>query len=403
MTAFRYEAVDRDGGTKVGQLTAVSREEAVERLIVQGLVPIRVSATGGGEANRPWFMGSASDRPTAETLVVLRNLATLMGAGLTVVQSLGVVHKLARPRYAPVIERMLVAVRAGRSLSDAMADAPALFPETLRGAVAAGEAGGRLADMLDQLVEWVERDLATQRRLISMLTYPAILLLVMTGAMTVIFGVVLPRLEPLFAGGGAQLPVATRVVLALGHLFRDWGELIGILLVVAGVGFLIALRLPAFKAGMDGLAMGQNFLFGLPRRTAAARFCHTLATLVVGGLSLDRALAAAAVAIHNGAMQARLRVAVDQVRRGGRLGPALAETGLMPPAVVELAAVGEETGRLGPMLKEAARTLDVEVGHTLDRISTLLPPAITLILGGLVAGLMAGVVGGLLAANEFAL
>lgn len=404
MAAFRYEAADRDGRIKTGQFSAVSRDEAVARLVAQGLTPVRVTAApGGGAAGASGRQGAAAGRAAAPTLAILRELATLIRAGLTVTQALGVVRKLARPRQAVLIGRMLVCVRAGGSLSAAMAEAPALFPETLRGAVAAGEAGGRLADMLDQLVEWVERDLATRRQVVSMLTYPAILLLVMAGAMAVIFGVVLPRLEPLFAGNGAQLPFATTVVLSIAHLVRDWGEAVALALILAGVAFLVALRLPATRAGLDRTALGPRFLFGLPRRIAAAQFSHTLATLVAGGLSLDRALAAATAAVGNTAMRETLRLAMDRVRRGGSLGPALAETGLMPPAVVELAAVGEETGRLGPMLKEAARTLDVEIKNRLDRVATVLPPVITLVLGGLVAGLMAGVVGGLLAANEFAL
>lgn len=402
MPAFRFEASDRDGRLQTGVLEAGSREEAAERLVMRGLVPVKVvSPRRGGAAAIP--AGEGAGAVSAATLSVLREMATLLAAGLTVHQALGVVARLAPRRRAVAIGRLHGAVRAGRPLSEAMGEVPALFPATIRGAIAAGEQSGRLAEMLAQLTRWAETDLATRRKVTSMLTYPIVLLFVMAAAMAVIFSVVLPRLEPLFRGAEGGLPFATRLVLDLGRFFRAYGEITGVALVGAGVLLLVMLRVPTVRARIDGAMLGPNILFGLPRRIAAARFCHTLSTLLVGGMALDRGLSATMAATANGALRAALATATDKVRRGGRLGPALEETGAMPPAVVELAGVGEETGRLGPMLAEAGRVLDEEISVRLDRVATLLPPLVTLVLGGLVAGLMAGVVGGLLAANDFAL
>lgn len=403
MPVFRFEAADREGRLSTGVFEAGSRDDAVDRLVSKGLIPVKVLALGvrgGALAER----GDGTGAPvSAQTLAILRELATLLRAGLTVSQALGVIARLVPGRRAAMIGRVHAAVRAGRPLSEAMLEAPSLFPRAIRGAAAAGEASGRLPDMLEQLARWVERDLATRRKIAAMLTYPVILFFVMAGAMAVIFSVVLPRLEPLFRGADAQLPMATRIVLALGRFFREQGEGAGLVLVGAGVVFLALLRLPAVRAAVDAALLRPHALFGLPRRIAAARFSHTLSTLLLGGMSLDRALAATAAATGNGALRAALQGATGAVRRGERLGASIERTGLMPPSVVELASVGEETGRLGEMLAEAGRALDDDIGHRLDRVATILPPLITLVLGGLVAGLMAGVVGGLLAANEFAL
>ena len=397
---LRYDAIGQDGKGVRGRIRAVSVEDAAVQLRARGLVPVRIVADDGraaAERHRPAVAASKA------TLLILRELAVLLRAGLTVPRALAVIARLLPAASRRRVEAVMAGVRGGAPLAEAMAvSAPGLFPAPVRGAIAAGAASGHLVDVLDQLVAGIARDLSLRQRILSILAYPLILLLVMAAALAVILGVVVPRMEPLLTSAGVDLPWLTHLVIGLAHLMRDWGEALAGLAIVALGLTLLALRAPGPRRRLERWLLETRLLLGLPRRMAAARFCHVAGTLLKGGVTLDRALEGAAAAVGNHGFQDRIRRAVPRVRRGERLAAVLGEAGVLPPVVIELAAVGDETASLGPMLHEAATALDAEIGVALDRLATLLPPVLTLLMGMLVAGLMAGVVSGLLAANSVA-
>jgi general secretion pathway protein F len=284
-----------------------------------------------------------------------------------------------------------------------MARASTLFPEATRKLVAAGEASGRLTEVMERLATAQARAKELTDRVVSALIYPALLVVVMIAVLVMIFTVVLPRLEPLFAQSSAALPWATALLLAVSHFFKSFGLWLAL---GAGAGLayaLYALQREDVRFRLDRFAANGRIMLDLPRRYQAAQFCRNLGMLIEGGLTLNRALEAAEGAMTNRYMRSFMPKLIDDVRQGRTLKAALEAAGVFPRLTVEFAAVGDETGRLGPMMTEAANVLDRDVQTELDRLSALLLPVVTIVLGAMVAAIMAGVVTGILAANDLAL
>ena len=284
-----------------------------------------------------------------------------------------------------------------------MRRADTLFPESLRRLITAGEASGRLSDVMTRLAVTHARNKELSDRAVSALIYPALLVIVMFAVLVMIFTVVLPRLEPLFAQSGAALPWPAALLLAVAHFFDAFGTWVAVALIGGFAAMLYALRQPNVQFALDRWATHTRLLLNLPRHYQAAQFCRNMAMLIDGGMPLNRALDAAQSATTNGFIRQRLTPVVEAVKHGKTLKSALETSDVFPRVTVEFAAVGEETGRLGPMLNEAADILDRDVQTKLDRLSALLLPAVTIFLGVVVAGIMSGVVSGILAANDLAL
>lgn len=405
MPTFAYEAVSAQGAATRGVIDAPSRSAAVERLLAQGQTPMEVVEHRGGTGGRlgiggllpQW--GIASDR-----LSILRELSLLLRAGLSVERALVAMQGLQKsPRVKAVIGQMLDGLRGGEALSAAMGRAGPLFPETTRKLIAAGEASGRLPEVASRLADAEARTRELSDRVLSALIYPALLVVVMIAVLVMIFTVVLPRLEPLFAQSSGALPWATAILLALSHFFDAFGWWLALALAAALTYALYVLRQPAAQLALDRFMTESRFMLDLPRRYQAAQFCRNLAMLIEGGMTLNRALEGAEAAMSNRYIRSFMSKVTDDVRQGRPLKAALEKSGVFPRLTVEFAAVGEETGRLGPMMNEAADVLDRDVRTQLDRLSALLLPAVTIVLGAIVAAIMAGVVSGILAANDLAL
>jgi len=309
----------------------------------------------------------------------------------------------AKPRLKAAIQSLLDGLRGGEPLSAAMQRSGELFPEGLRKLVAAGEASGRLADVMTRLSVVHARSKELGDRMISAMIYPALLVVVMLSVVTMIFTVVLPQLKPIFEQSGAALPWPAAILLATAQLFEDYGLVMALGLGVGLAGVLYALRQPSVQLALDRRAISSKFLFHIPQHYQAAQYCRNLSMLVEGGMPLNRALETAQDAVTNRWIRHCLTAVIDRVRHGRSLRGALEEAAVFPRITLEFVAVGEETGRLGPMLNEAADILDRDVQVKLDRMSALLLPLVTIVLGLVVAGIMTGVVSGILAANDLAL
>lgn len=405
MPTFAYEATSPQGGVTRGVIEAPTRSAAVERILGLGQTPMRVTEQAAGHVAGPAFGGM---RPawglSAQRLSILRELSLLLRAGLSVERALVAMQGLAKnARAKSTLAQLLEGLRAGEALSTAMARAGPLFPENVRKLVAAGEASGRLSDVMVRLADAHARSKELTDRVVSALIYPALLVIVMIAVLVMIFTVVLPRLEPLFLQSTDALPWATAVLLAVSWFFEVFGLWL-LLVLIAGLTYaLYALRAPATRLALDRFATNSRFMLDLPRRYQAAQFCRNLGMLLEGGMTVNRALEAAEGAMSNRYMRSFMPKLIDEVRQGRTLKAALESAGVFPRLTVEFAAVGEETGRVAPMMTEAADVLDRDVKTELDRLSALLLPVVTIVLGAIVAAIMAGVVTGILAANDLAL
>lgn len=406
MPSFAYEAAGPDGAIGRGVVEAPNRSAAVERILALGRTPVRIVEQG--EAAPASFVGGARFLPiwglAEQRLTLLQEFGTLLRAGLGVERALLAMQALSSSaRTKAALQNLLEGLRAGEPLSVAMRRADQLFPDATRRMIVAGEASGRLPDVMKRIADAEARNKELKDRAVSAMIYPALLVVVMFAVLVMIFTVVVPRLEPLFAQSGEALPWPAAILLAISGFFNAYGTPFAIVLVLILVGLVYALRQPGARVAIDRWALRSRLLLDIPRRFYGAQFGRNLSMLLEGGMPLNRALETAQSAISNTHIRQRLAGAVELVRQGRTLKSALEVTDVLPRAIVEFAAVGEETGKLPSMMSEAADILDRDVQTKLDRLSALLLPAVTIFLGLVVAAIMSGVVTGILAANDLAL
>lgn len=404
MPSFAYEAAGPDGAIGRGVIEAPSRSAAVERILASGRTPVRLVEHDGSAALAEPVRVLPAFGVASERLALLREFGTLLQAGLSVERALTAVQGLtARARSKAAVQALLGGLRAGEPLSAAMRRADALFPEPMRKLVAAGEASGRLGEVVTRLAAAETRNKELSDRAVSAMIYPALLIVVMLIVLTIIFTTVVPRLAPLFAQSGDALPWPAAVLLAISQFLNSYGTVSAIVTALGLGGLLYALQQPAARVAYERWSLRSRLFFGIPRGMHAAQFARNVAMLLTGGMPLNRALETAQAAVGNVHLKQTLSGAIELVRQGKPMKTALEASGALPRILLEFAGVGEETGRLAPMLDQAADILDRDVQTKLDRLSALLLPAVTIVLGLLVAAIMSGVVSGIMAANELAL
>jgi general secretion pathway protein F len=413
MAEFIWRAIERSGRTQHGRLDAASAPQAALQLRSRGLVPLSIEATAGAVAGpadsapraKPWALSlrRGASITAKDILSVTTELSIMLRAGLPLAYALRLLLEMGhKPALRDLLQEVLDDVKGGAPLSRALARHGQYFSEFYVSMVRAGEAGGQLAVVLERLVGHMERIAAMRENVVSAATYPAILLGVSVLSVIGMIGFVVPQFEKLFADLGDAIPFATRIVLMLSHVFRNWGLLIGIVAVVA---FWIVNRwvhTPAGHAALQARLLRLPLVGKLLRDFQLTVFARTMGTLVGGGVSLLAAIEIAISTVTSPPVRRAMLGMAPAIKGGGRLAQSLAETRQFEPLAINLVRVGEETGKLGPMLLEVAQLLDRRVETGVRRLLTLLEPALILLLGGLIATIIVSILLGILAINDLA-
>lgn len=417
MPEFAWRAVEASGRTARGRIDAASAEQALLRLKAQGLVPLAVepadaaapapvasaspSERPGARAPRRWRRDAGVDR--RDVLDLTHELAVMLRAGLPLAYALRVLIDMsAKPRVRALLQQVLDDVKDGAPLSRALGRHGALFGPFYLSMVRAGEASGQLAHTLERLAEHIARLAALRENVVSAATYPAILLVVAVLSLAGMIGFVVPQFEQLFADMGDAVPLATRAVLALSHHVRDWGVVWAVAGVAIGWALLRWARTPAGQLRVQAALLRVPLVGPIVHRFELAVFARTLGTLVGHGVPLLAALDIGVDTVSNRPLRRALQGMVAPVKSGARLAQVMADTRQFEPLAVNLVRVGEETGRLGPMLIELADLTDQRVETGLKRMLTLLEPALIVVLGALIAGIIVSILLGILSVNEIA-
>jgi type IV pilus assembly protein PilC len=337
----------------------------------------------------PWYKAEFFiTRPVKldEIMNLSRQLSSFLRAGIPILDSLAVVgEENASKKMQEVLDDVQRRLRAGSSFGDAVAQHPKVFPGYYIAVVRAAELTGRLDDALEQLSEYLEREVTARKELKSALTYPTIVFFLAIGAMIVMAVFVLPKFRTLYTSLHAKLPLPTRMLLAFTNVMTNWWWLI---LVIAGVLVLIGF---ALIGGEQGKVRRDTTLLRLPaigrlmNLIAIERFCRVLATLVQTGVPLPDAVQVSADSTNNSVFQAKLAQVREAMMRGEGLARPIQATGLFPPAARQMIRVGESTGSLDTQLHSAAKFYERELNYELKRVTDMFEPAILLIVGGAVA------------------
>ncbi len=385
MAFFQYRAADQAGKVVEGVIEADAEQSVIQRLREMGCVPLRIALPSERVVGtvRPQLVLPSRRKVSQQQLLQLtRELGTLLGAGLPLDRSLSILGGLVEGGELSKILRSLVeAVRAGKSLAASMAEHPEVFPKIYVNMIRAGEAGGILESVLRYLTEYLESTLALKEEVKSALIYPAILASAAGLSLIVMFVFVIPRFSAIFRDVNKSLPLITKLVLNLSLILSQYGWII--LLVLIGIvgAAIFYIRSPEGKGEWDRLCL-RAWLFGeLVRKFETARFARTLSALMKGGVPLLDALGTVQGVIGNRLLARAISQVQVRVREGKGMARPLSESGLFPPLALNMIAVGEETGKLDGMLAEVANYYDQEVKRTTKRLTSLLEPALILVMG----------------------
>ncbi|MFN5617682.1 MAG: type II secretion system F family protein, partial [Brevundimonas sp.] len=290
-----------------------------------------------------------------------------------------------KPALRMVLGNVHTGVLEGYRLSDAMAREPRAFPPLYRAMVAAGEGSGALASIMERLADLLERQAEIRGKVVTALVYPAVLAIVALGVIGVLMAFVVPRVVEQFESLGQQLPLLTRIVIALSEGLRDWGWLMLLLGVAGALAGAAALRRPAVRLRFDGAVLKAPVVGRLTRDLHAARMARTLSIMLASGLPVLEGLAITARTVPNTVLKASTLAMAEAVREGGGLSAAMRRADVFPPILVYMTASGESSGRLETLLDRAADYLEREVRTFSAVMLSFLEPAIIVIMGGLVA------------------
>ena len=402
MPNFAYRALTVTGERVTGELEAADAQTAIARLQDNGLIPI--DATPSGRLDRRAAAPVVATRAAKHVTQLSRELATLIGAGQTVEGALALAREEVPDRgLAAALEGVLLKVRSGSSLSDALVAEPHYFPPLYASLVRAGEASGRLGTALSELATMRERTEALRNKLNSALIYPTVLFLTAIGAVVILLTVVVPRMEPMFAQAGAALPASTRVVLAATDLLREQGFL---LLALTAAALLLGerlLRRPGPRRSFERWLLRVPLLGQLLRDRVTAQLCRALATSLGGGLDLPAALTVSRDVLGNLHARAAMEDVITNVRTGRTVADSLAVAGVMTPLAVKMLRVGEESGRLQPVAAHLAETFEERVATRLQRLVALIEPATVIVLGLVVGSIVMSILTAVLSVNDLAL
>ena len=382
MAVFAYRGLTADGRAVRGVIDADSARGARMRLRRDGVFPTSIDEerARGAAIRRP----GGRVRP-ADLALVSRQLGTLVGAGMPVVEALGAVsEQTERPAMAGVLSHVRDQVTQGQSLADAMAAHPSVFPTLYVGMVRAGEAAGALDLVLDRLANYTESQARVRAKVRGALAYPVLMTAVSLGIVGFLLGFVVPRVTRIFAEQKQTLPLLTRILLGISNAVSDGWWLIVLLLAAATGTLLATLRRPAGRLWLDRKLLTMPVVGPVATRIAVARFARTLSTLLANGIALLPALDVAGEVTGNLALTEAVGQARAAIREGQGLAGPLKESGLFPPLLIHMIAVGERSGELESMLDKAAIAYEQEIEGTLTTATAVLEPILIVVMGGVV-------------------
>jgi len=381
---FVWEGTDRKGKKVKGKSMAASEAVVRSDLRRQGVVPSRIK-----KQKKSLFGGGGSITP-GDISIFMRQLATMLAAGIPLVQSFEIVgagHENA------AMQKLILAVKAdvegGSALAEALAKHPLYFDDLVLNLVEAGEQAGALESLLDKIATYKEKTEALKKKIKKALTYPAAVLVVAFVVTTILLIFVIPAFEDLFKGFGADLPSFTRMVIDLSVFVRQQGWYI-VILIGAGIStfFYFKKRSRAMRHWIDKMSLKLPIIGAILKKASIARYARTLSTMFAAGVPLVEALESVAGATGNIVYEKGVLEMRDEVSTGQRLQQAMENTGLFPNMVIQMIAVGEESGSLDEMSSKVADFYEEDVDNAVDNLSSLLEPMIMAILGVLVGGLV---------------
>ncbi len=387
MNVYAWRGRIPGGKIEAGELKALSVDDAVTQLRQRRIIAMHIRPK---LASTRWRLGARQAHVKGKDLAVFtRQFSTMINSGLPLVQCLDILAKQTENvTFRRAIAQVTSHVEAGSTLAEALAKRPEIFDTLFVNLVEAGEAGGILDVILMRLATYIEKAEALRRKVKGAMTYPTVVFVVASGASLFMLLFIIPVFAKVFADFGGQLPLPTRIVVGLSNLIKHTWWAIGAL----ATGFSIALkryhRTPAGRGRIDRLLLRAPIIGDLLRKASIARFSRTLGTMISSGVPILTGLEVTARTAGNKVIEDAILVTRVSIREGETFAGPLREAGVFPPMVVQMIAVGEETGALDTMLEKIADFYDEEVNTAVESLTSIIEPVMIVAMGVLVGGMV---------------
>jgi type IV pilus assembly protein PilC len=388
MPNFTWKGKSRTGAVQEGILLADNRAAAEAVLRRQSIQITSIKEKGREVAILPRLPQSVSSKRVA---LFTRQFSVMLDAGLPLVQCLEILGDQEEQRtFREIIQKVRSDVEQGASLADAMRKHPKAFDALYTNMIAAGEAGGILDIILQRLSTYIEKNVKLKSQVKSALIYPAAVITIAVGVVWIILWKVIPVFAQLFAGLGSELPLPTRIVIALSNFLADYTLFVIPVLIAGGIAFFRFYKSqPKFTRIVDGALLKVPVIGMLLRKIAIARFCRTLSTLTSSGVPILDGLEITAKTAGNTIVEDAIMAVRKAVEEGKTLADPLGQTKVFPSMVVQMIGVGEQTGALDQMLSKIADFYEDEVDTAVAGMMKLIEPLLITVLGGIIGFIVA--------------
>ncbi|MGI6091442.1 MAG: type II secretion system F family protein [Negativicutes bacterium] len=391
-TTFIYKAKDRSGQLLTGSILADSEAAVASYIREKGYFVTQIKKKSSSNSIEG-LLENLHRVSTKDLAVVCRQISTMVDAGLSLVACLNIlIEQSTNPRLKTALQDVYKKVKEGEMLSRALADHANIFPAIMINMVEAGEVGGVLDDVLGRLATHFEKEHKLNEKVKSAMTYPAVVLSMAFIVVIFILTFVLPTFMQMFIGMKMELPLPTKILMGLSEFLREYALLLFIAFLLSSIGLAITVKKPKARKTVDELILKMPIFGVLARKIAIARFSRTLSTLVRGGVPILSALEVVKKTMGNLSMVDALGKAQVNVKEGIGLAQTLGSSKVFTPMVIQMVAIGEESGSLDKMLEKIADFYESEVDDMVGRLSSILEPVIVGILGVVIGFIVIAVV-----------
>jgi len=381
-SSFAWTAKSRDGKVKKGETTARTKEEVTALLRQQGLTVTSIKEKGKGldmELKLPGFQSKVKDK---DLVVFTRQFATMIDAGLPLVQCLEILEEqTANKKLADAIGKIRQDVESGSTYADALSKHPTIFNDLYVNLVAAGEVGGILDTILMRLNNYIEKNMKLKKQIKSAMVYPSVVMTVAIGVITVLMVFVIPMFSKMFEDMGGELPTLTQMVINMSHFMKN--NIIYMILAI----ILLVIAFKKFYSTRKGRLLVDRMLLRAPifgtliTKISVSKFTRTLGTLMGAGVPILDGLEIVSKTAGNKVVENAVNDTRQKISEGKNLSDPLAASGIFPPMVTQMISVGESTGALDAMLAKIADFYDDEVDAAVDAMTAALEPMLMVFLG----------------------
>lgn len=384
MALYFYQAFSKNGKKVTGYIDAPSVAAVREQLSRTGIFPTKITLAPEGKQGFSFRRFLSRGVSTKDKIFFTKQLSVLLKSGVPLLNALDLLIEQSEGNLRSVVISLRDNIKEGKSLADGMAKYPKIFESIYVQLVRAGEASGRLETILDRLTSYFERQVELRKKVTGVLTYPLIQLGVITLVVGILLVKVVPSISDIFSSQGAQLPLATRILMVVSNVVQNY-----YIVLLVGLICLIALflwwRSTAFgKRTLDAIKLKIPIVSYFTKTGTVVQFSRTFGMLIEAGVNLPEALTIVTKIVNNQILVDALNQARENIIKQGRIAEYLKQTGIFPPVAIYLINTGEQSGTLDKMLLTVAENYESDLNDYADRLSTLLDPIMLLVMAGIV-------------------